>query len=125
MLHNFEYDDALTEFQNGVLADSTEIMTHWGEAMAYYKALWGLQNKDKGQEILMRIGKDKKERLSSINDPLEKDLWQGLEIIYGEGEFEELNKEFSQHMEELYNKYEGHQEIAAFYALSLIWATEE
>ena len=125
LLHNFEYADALVEFEKGVEFDSTEIMTHWGEAMAYYKALWGLQNKDKGQDILMRFGEDKAERLANIEDPLEKDLWKGLEIIYGEGDFEDLNKEFSRHMEKLYGKYEGHQEIAAFYALSLIWATEE
>ncbi len=125
LLHNFEYDDALTEFEKGVQVDSTEIMNHWGKAMAYYKALWGLQNKDKGQEILKQLGDNEVTRLAKIEDLLEKDLWAGLEIIYGEGDFEDLNREFSRHMEKLYKKYKEHQEIAAFYSLSLIWATEE
>ncbi|NND06731.1 MAG: tetratricopeptide repeat protein [Saprospiraceae bacterium] len=125
LLHNFEYDDALAEFQKGIAVDSTEIMLHWGEAMAYYKALWGLQNTDQGQKILLRFGAERQERLASIDDPLEKDLWEGLEIIYDDGPFEEQNQKFSKHMEGLHLKYKGHQEISAFYVLSLIWATEE
>ena len=125
LLHNFEYEDAVTEFQKGAKHDSTEVLIHWGEAMAHYKALWRLQNMDKGQAILSRLGKTKEERLAGIDDPLENDLWQGLEIVFGEGDFEDRNKRYAQHMERLYQKYPGHQEIAAFYTLSLIWASDE
>jgi len=48
-----------------------------------------------------------------------------VEIMYGAGEFEERNDMIKEHLSSSHKKYPDHQEIAAFYALSLIWATEE
>ncbi len=125
LLHNFEYDDALTVFEEATALDSTEVLTHWGEAMCHYKALWRLQNTEKGRAILSRLGDTKEERLASIEDPLEKAMWELVEIMYGEGEFDERNKKITEHMASLHEQYPKHQEIAAFYALSIIWATDE
>lgn len=125
LLHNFEYDDALTAFEEATAQDSTEVLTHWGEAMCHYKALWKLQNVEKGRAILARLGDTEAERLTTIEDPLEKDLWQLVEIMYGEGEFEERNQKITEHLSALHEQYPQNQEIAAFYALSLVWATEE
>ena len=124
LLHNFEYDDALVRFEAATAADSTEVMTHWGEAMCHYKALWRLQNTENGKAILQRLGNSKAERLASISDPIERDLWEVVELMYGEGEFEERNERIARHLGELHAQYPQHQEIAAFYALSLIWATD-
>jgi len=125
LLHNFEYEDALTAFKEATALDSTEVFTHWGEAMCHYKALWKLQNTEKGRAVLARLGDTQAERLASIDDPLKKEMWELVEIMYGEGEFEERNKKITAHLASLHAKYPSHQEIAAFYALSLIWATEE
>ncbi|MFK8162582.1 MAG: hypothetical protein AB8H12_08975 [Lewinella sp.] len=125
LLHNFEYDDALVAFEAATALDSTEILTHWGEAMCQYKALWKLQNTDNGKAILARFGDTREERLASINDPIEKALWELVEIMYGEGEFDERNDLIKEHLGAAHAEYPDHQEIAAFYALSLIWSTEE
>lgn len=125
LLHSFEYDDALTAFEEATALDSTEILTHWGEAMCHYKALWKLQNTDNGKAIVARFGNSREERLASIDDLLEKELWEVVEIMYGEGEFDERNNQIKDHLGSLHEKYPTHQEIAAFYALSLVWATEE
>lgn len=125
LLHNFEYEDALAAFEAATALDSTEVMTHWGEAMCHYKALWKLQNTDKGKAILSRLGNSKEARLSSIEDPIENGMWEVVEIMYGEGDFEKRNNEIKNHLASMYEKYPDHQEIAAFYVLSLIWATEE
>ena len=125
LLHNFEYDDALVAFESATALDSTEVLTHWGEAMCHYKALWRLQNTEKGRAILERLGDTKEHRLASITDPIEKVMWEIVEIMYGEGAFDERNKLISEHLEGLHQSYPKHQEIAAFYALSLIWSTEE
>ncbi|MCI4671817.1 MAG: hypothetical protein MRZ79_26985 [Bacteroidia bacterium] len=125
LLHNFEYEDALTAFEEATALDSTEVMTHWGEAMCHYKALWKLQNTEKGKAIVARLGKSKGDRLASIEAPLEKAMWEIVEIMYGEGEFEARNKLIKAHLASLHKQYPNNQEIAAFYALSLIWATEE
>jgi len=125
LLHNFEYEDALSAFEAATAQDSTEVLTHWGEAMCHYKALWQLQNLEKGRAILSRLGDTKAERLASIEDPLKKAMWELVEIMYGDGQFEERNKKITTHLASLHQQYPQHQEIAAFYALSLIWATEE
>ena len=125
LLHNFEYDDALTAFEEATAQDSTEVLTHWGEAMCHYKALWRLQNTEKGKAIVSRLGDTKEERLASIDDPMEKAMWEMVEIMYGDGEFDERNKMITAHLASLHKQNPQHQEIAAFYALSLIWSTDE
>ena len=124
LLHNFEYDDALTAFEEATAQDSTEVLTHWGEAMCHYKALWRLQNTEKGKAIVARLGKTKEHRLASISDPIEKGMWEMVEIMYGDGQFDERNQQITEHLASLHKQYPQHQEIAAFYALSLIWSTE-
>lgn len=125
LLHNFEYDDARKAFKEGLEKDDAEIMLHWGEAMTIYKALWGLQDEEEGRKIMERLGSNQEERLAGIVDPLERDFWQSIEIIYGEGTANERNKKYADYMQDLHKKYPNHQEVAAFYALGLIWATEE
>lgn len=122
LLHSFEYSDALKAFQEASRADSTELMAYWGEAMSHYKALWGLQDVDAGRAVLAKVGKTMEERLSIASDELEADFWTGVEILYGEGEFYERNKAYADHMSKLYEKYPGNHEVAAFYALGLMWS---
>ena len=124
LLHNFEYEDALSAFEAATAQDSTEILTHWGEAMCHYKALWRLQNTEKGRAVLSRLGDTKAERMATISDPMEKALWEMIEIMYGEGEFDERNQALVKHLAAQHARYPDNQEIAAFYALSLVWATE-
>ena len=124
LLHNFEYDDALNAFEEASAMDSSEIMTLWGEAMCHYKALWRLQNTDDGKAVLARLGDNKEARMASIEDDLEKDMWEIVEIMYGAGDFETRNMLIKSHLSALHRKYPDHQEIAVFYALSLVWATE-
>lgn len=93
--------------------------------MCHYKALWKLQNTDNGKAILARIGDTKEERLATISDPIEKVLWEMVEIMYGEGEFDDRNNLLKEHLSSSHQQYPDHQEIAAFYALSLIWSTAE
>lgn len=125
LMHNFEYDDALTAFEEATALDSTEVLTHWGEAMCHYKALWRRQNTEKGRAILSRLGDTKEVRLAIIDDPIEKVMWELVEIMYGEGTFDERNQRITEHLASLHELYPQHQEIAAFYALSLIWSTDE
>lgn len=125
LLHNFEYEDALAAFEQATTLDTTEVLTHWGEAMCHYRALWRLQNAEKGKAIVTRLGESKEERLAFIDDPIERAMWELVEIMYGEGDFETRNELIKTHLAALHEKYPNHQEIAAFYALSLIWATEE
>lgn len=121
LMHSFEYDDAKTAFQEAKEKDSTEVMVYWGEAMSHYKALWGLQDKRAGYAVLEQLGATLEERLAKIEDPLKKDFWMGVEILYGDGSLKDRNEKFNELMLELHKKYPNNQEAAAFYALSLMW----
>jgi len=125
LLHSFEYEDARGEFKKAKEKDSTEIMAYWGEAMSHYRALWGLENIEKGRAVMAKIGSTKEKRLEKISDPLEYDFWRGLEILYGEGKRIERHKSYSKHMSQVYEKRPDNQEVAAFYALGLMWSVNE
>ena len=121
LLHSFEYDDAREAFQEALAADEAEVMAYWGETMTHYRALWRLQDVEAGRKVMSKLGPFKEDRLAKINDELERDFWMGVELLYGEGELIERNQDYAAHMASLYKKYPGNQEVAAFYALGLMW----
>ena len=122
LLHSFEYEDAREAFQQAIEADGDELMAYWGEAMTHYKALWGLQDVDAGRVVMQKLGASQEERLDRAENELERDFWFGVELLFGEGEFKERNQTYAQFMEELHAKYPDNQEVAAFYALGLMWS---
>jgi hypothetical protein len=122
LLYSFEYVDANEAFLTAQAADATEVMALWGEAMCYYKALWGRVDVDAGREVMAKLGATREERLAKTEDGIEREFWQGIEILYGEGELKDRNKEYALHMESLYEKYPEDLEVAAFYSLGLMWA---
>lgn len=122
LLHSFEYDDARKSFQKALEADPTEVMTYWGLAMTHYKALWGLQDIEAGREVMAQLGGNAEDRLIKAENQLEKNFWQGIEILYGAGELKERNQKYVEHMEQVYRSNPNNHEVAAFYALGLMWA---
>ncbi len=122
LLHSFEYDDARDAFLEAQKADEQEVMAYWGEAMCSYKALWGLQNLEEGRKVMAKLGNTREDRLKKAEEGLEKEIWAGIELLYGEGELKERNEKYASHMESLYQKYPDDLEIAAFYSLALMWA---
>lgn len=122
LLHSFEYDDAHEAFGEAIAADSNNLMSYWGDVMTRYKALWGLQDVEAGRKIMAQVDSSPERRLTHAKDDMERDLWQGVEILFGEGEFKERNQKYADHMGVLYDKYPGNQEVAAFYSISLLWA---
>ena len=122
LLHSFEYDDAREEFEKARQADPDELMAYWGLAMTHYKALWGLQDIEEGRKIMIALGDDTEARLQKAENDLEASFWQGIEILYGDGEFLERNQQYADHMALVYEEYPDNLEVAAFYSLGLMWA---
>ncbi len=122
LLHSFEYDDAREEFEKAKAADPSEVMAYWGLAMTHYKALWGLQDLAEGRKIMVELGADTEARLKKAENDLEASFWEGIEILYGEGEFLERNQQYADHMAGVYEDYPDNLEVAAFYSLGLMWA---
>ena len=122
LLHSFEYEDAREAFEQAIAKDSTEMMAYWGVMMTHYKALWGLQDVDAGRAILNQLGPTQTDRIALTATGIERDLWTAVELLYGKGELKERNIAYSNHLAQLHEQTPNQQEIAAFYALSLLWA---
>ncbi len=120
LLHSFEYADARAAFQKASEEDPDFVMAYWGEAMTHNRGLWRSQDYEEGQAVLAKLGNTTEERMSKAATELEKDLLRGVEILYGEGDKYERDKAYADHMEKLHKKNPDHQEVAAFYALSLL-----
>jgi len=125
LLHSFQYKDAAEKFAEAQKIDSSFALAYWGEAMTHNHTLWREQNKTKATDILYRLGESKSERLAKIPTDFERDLFEGAEIIYGEGTKNERDILYSAHMEKLQKKYPDNHEVAAQYALSVLGAVEE
>jgi hypothetical protein len=122
LLYSFEYVDANEAFLAAQAADKNEVMALWGEAMCYHKGLWGRIDLTAGREVMAKLGATREERLAKTEEGLERDFWQGIEILYGEAELKDRNENYASYMKTLYEKYPQDLEVAAFYSLGLMWA---
>ena len=123
LLHNFEYDDAADAFIEAQKIDSTCALAYWGEAMTYNHPLWRQQDFEEGQAALAKLADTPEARAALAATELERDLLQGMEIMYGPtGTKSERDSLYSAHLGSLYKKYPDNHEIAAFYALSILGA---
>lgn len=124
LLHSFEFSDAADKFVEAQKIDSNFVMAYWGEAMSYNHPLWRERYTEEGMAALNKLAASKEERLAKAKTPLERDLLQAVEILYGEGEKKELDVAYKDHMEKLHSVYPDHHEVSAFYALSLLGAAK-
>lgn len=122
LLHNFEYDDAATAFLEAQRLDSNFVMAYWGEAMTYNHPLWRQQDFEKGQAALAKLGETPEARTANAQTDLDREFLRSAEILYGEGEKNQRDSAYSRHLEKMYATFPGNEEVAAFYALSLLGA---
>ncbi len=122
LLHSFEYEDAREAFIAAQEADPDFAMAYWGEAMTHNQPIWHRQQYEEGQAALKKLGERPETRLAKAATGLEKDLLKATEILFGEGEKTERDQAYSDYLGQLHEKYPDNQEVAAFYALSLLGA---
>ncbi|AFL80133.1 hypothetical protein Aeqsu_0624 [Aequorivita sublithincola DSM 14238] len=123
LLHSFEYEDAREAFQKAQNEDQKMPMAYWGEAMTYNHSLWQQQNYEAAATVLAKLdGLDLEKNTSEI----EQDLIKAAKILY-QPKTEKTQRDiaYSEFMEGLYEKYPANQEVAAFYALSLLGSVPE
>jgi len=122
-LHSFEYEDARSAFLKAQEIDSTLAMAYWGEAMTYNHSLWQRQDKEKALAALNKLADNPEERAKLLDTDLEKDFFAAIEVLLGTGTKKERDIAYEQFMEALTKKYPRNQEVAAFYAVSLLGAS--
>ena len=124
LLHSFEFDDAAEKFVEAQDADPNCVMAYWGEAMSYNHPLWRERYSEDGIAALNKLAPTKEERAAKEMTELEKNFLGAVEILYSEGDKKELDKAYKNEMEQLHKKYPDHHEVSAFYALSLLGASD-
>jgi hypothetical protein len=120
LLHNFEYDDAAEAFLEAQKIDSSFVMAYWGEAMTYNHPVWGDLDLEKARATLQKLGESPKARVEKAKSALEADFLNAIEVLYGDGSKPDRDKQYSDYMETVFERYPGNHEAAAFYALSLL-----
>lgn len=125
LLHSFMYSEAAESFRKAQEEDKDFAMAYWGEAMTKNHPLWTQQYYDPGRSILEKLAPTKEERLAKAPTEFERDMLEGVEILFGEGTKIERDDLYASHMEKLHKKYPTNHEVAAFYALSLLGSVEQ
>ena len=121
LLHNFEYGEAAQEFEMAQLLDPNLVMAFWGEAMCYNHPMWNQQDFGKGKGALFKLGVKEGERLAKAQTEVEKGFISSIELLYGDdADINVRNEKYEAAMAELYKNHPENEEVAAFYALSIL-----
>jgi pentatricopeptide repeat protein len=125
LLHSFEYEDAAEQFKKARSIDPDFTMAYWGEAMTHNHNLWRYLNFDKAIEVLHQLGNTAEEREAKAKTEIEKDFIKAVNILYSKGNLNEVYGKYADWLGQLYKKYPGNNEVAAFYSVALIGSVTE
>lgn len=122
-LHSFGWKQARTEFQAAQALDPGFAMAHWGEAMTYNHPLISEWDTETPKQVLGKLGDTREERLAAAPTDREKGFMLAVdELFFSEGDTMTRRTAQMQAMRALYQRYPGDDEVAAYYALSLLSA---
>jgi len=121
LLHSFEYKDAEEEFRAARKADPQMPMALWGIAMCQNFPIWLHENYDIGRAAI-----DSLDLINREVSEQEQDLIDAVKLIFAEDlEKQERDNNYRDAMARLHKKYPNHDEVAAFYALSILGTVKE
>ncbi len=120
-LHNFQFDEAAVAFQQAQKADPNFALAFWGEAMSHNHPLWAQQDVDKARAALEKLAPTHEARLAKAKLPKEKAYLEAMQALYfGPGDKLARDRAYSTALEQMYKQWPDDDEIATFYALSLL-----
>ena len=120
LLHNFQYEGAITSFQAAQKADPNFALAYWGEAMAYNHGLWAEQDAEKARAALGRLGSTPAARSLKAGTPREKMYLAAVEALYGPGTKFERDGFYADKMDALAKGYPDDVDAQAFDALATL-----
>ena len=122
ILHSFGYEQAREQFQAAQEFEPDFALAYWGETLTYNHPLLPERDLDSPREALERLGATREERAAKAGDDRELGFLTAVEELFGEGELAERRIAYMEAMEGLHEQYPDDDEVAAFYALSLLQA---
>ena len=120
-LHNFQFDEAAVAFQAARKADPAFAMAYWGEAMSHNHPLWAQQDLEKAKAVLDQLDPTPAGRLAKAKLPKEKAFMEAQQTLYfSPGDKLARDNAYSQAMARMFSQWPDDNEVATFYALSLL-----
>ena len=121
IMHSFGWKEARAEFQAAQRLDPDFALAYWGEALCYNHPLISEWDRETPRAVLMRLGDTSEERLDKAPTHREKGFVRAAEALYlGDGDTLTRRRAYMEAMRDHYEAYPEDQEVAAFYALSLL-----
>jgi tetratricopeptide (TPR) repeat protein len=121
ILHSFGWKQSRTEFQAAQKLDPDFAMAYWGESLTYNHPLISEWDLETPRAVLMKLGSTTEERIASAPTDREKGFIAAVDaLFFGEGDTMARRTAYMQIMRGLYERYPDDDEIAAYYALSLL-----
>jgi len=120
LLHDFEYPAAAEAFRRAQAADPAFAMAYWGEAMTFNHPIWMQQDLKAARDALNKLAPTPPTRRARAKTEREKDYFDALEILYGDGTKEARDFRYEDAMAKLYARYPDDVDAAAFYGLAIL-----
>jgi tetratricopeptide (TPR) repeat protein len=120
LLHDFEYPAAAAAFQRAEAADPGFAMAYWGEAMTFNHPVWMQQDLKAARAALNKLAPTAAERRAKAKTDREKEYFDAVEILYGEGSKAERDLQYEAAMARLHGHYPDDVDATAFYGLAIL-----
>jgi tetratricopeptide (TPR) repeat protein len=120
LLHNFEYDDARTDFRAAEQADPNFAMAYWGEALTFAQLLWGLDYADSARAALAKLGPTKEARLAKAGSARERRYGAAIEALFEQNDLPIRVTGYITGLRALTRAYPGDLDARALLAVSLL-----
>ena len=123
ILHSFGWKQAIEEFQAAQRIDPDFALAYWGETLCYNHPLFGSPpDDDSPRAVLQRLGATPEARLAKAPTDRERGFLQAVEILWGEGDYDDRRVAYMEAMQRLYERYPDDDEVAAFTAVATLSA---
>ena len=122
ILHSFGYEQAREQFHAAQELEPDFALAYWGETLTYNHPLLAERDLESPRAALERLGETREERAAKAATERELGFLTAVEELFGEGELAERRIGYMEGMRNLYESNPDDDEVAAFYALSLLSA---
>ena len=123
ILHSFGFKQAREEFQAAQKIEPEFAMAYWGEALSYNHPLFVTQDIESPRKALARLATTRTQRVAMAPTEKERGFLVAVETLFGEGSYTERAVGYMQQMQSLYERFPEESEVAAYYALSMLSAS--
>ena len=122
LLHDFEYESAVTAFRRAEAADPSFAMAYWGEAMTHNHTVWQEQDLKAARAALNKLASTPVGRRAKARSDREKEYLDAADILFGDGTKEDRDLQYEAAIAKLHDRYPDDVDATAFYGLAILGA---